>query len=52
MYTLDHPDDGVRPLQLSVGIPCHRAVGSKGELTAYRWGVGRKRTLLTREAKN
>lgn len=34
---------------LAVAIPCHRAVGSDGSLTGYRWGVGRKRALLERE---
>lgn len=32
-------------------IPCHRAVGSSGSLTGYRWGVERKRALLEREKK-
>lgn len=30
-------------------IPCHRAVGSSGDLTGYRWGVERKRALLAIE---
>lgn len=29
--------------------PCHRVVGSNGELTGYRWGVERKRELLKKE---
>ncbi len=33
----------------AVVIPCHRVVGSDGKLTGYRWGIGRKRTLLDRE---
>jgi AraC family transcriptional regulator of adaptative response/methylated-DNA-[protein]-cysteine methyltransferase len=33
----------------SIVIPCHRAVGSDGSLTGYRWGVDRKRKLLERE---
>jgi len=33
----------------SIVIPCHRAVGSDGTLTGYRWGVERKRKLLERE---
>jgi AraC family transcriptional regulator, regulatory protein of adaptative response / methylated-DNA-[protein]-cysteine methyltransferase len=34
---------------LAVAIPCHRVVGSNGELSGYRWGVERKRALLARE---
>jgi AraC family transcriptional regulator of adaptative response/methylated-DNA-[protein]-cysteine methyltransferase len=34
---------------VSVVIPCHRAVGSDGNLTGYRWGVERKEKLLGRE---
>ena len=30
-------------------IPCHRAVGSNGALTGYRWGVARKERLLAAE---
>ena len=30
-------------------VPCHRVVGSDGELTGYRWGVNRKEALLTQE---
>jgi AraC family transcriptional regulator of adaptative response/methylated-DNA-[protein]-cysteine methyltransferase len=35
---------------LAVAIPCHRVVRSSGDLSGYRWGVERKRTLLAREA--
>lgn len=35
--------------QLAVVIPCHRVVGSHGNLSGYRWGVERKRMLLERE---
>ena len=37
---------------LAVAIPCHRVVRQSGELSGYRWGVERKRTLLKREAQS
>lgn len=30
-------------------VPCHRIVGASGSLTGYRWGMERKRQLLTAE---
>ncbi|MGE0226494.1 MAG: bifunctional DNA-binding transcriptional regulator/O6-methylguanine-DNA methyltransferase Ada [Acetobacteraceae bacterium] len=36
---------------VSLAVPCHRVVGSDGDLTGYRWGVPRKRDLLARERK-
>lgn len=35
---------------VSLAVPCHRVVGSDGNLTGYRWGVPRKRALLALEA--
>lgn len=32
-----------------LAVPCHRVVGSDGELTGYRWGIPRKRALLAGE---
>jgi AraC family transcriptional regulator of adaptative response/methylated-DNA-[protein]-cysteine methyltransferase len=34
---------------VSLAVPCHRVIGSGGELTGYRWGVPRKQALLARE---
>ncbi len=35
---------------LAVIIPCHRVVKSDGSISGYRWGVERKRQLITIEA--
>jgi AraC family transcriptional regulator, regulatory protein of adaptative response / methylated-DNA-[protein]-cysteine methyltransferase len=32
-------------------IPCHRAVGARGSLNGYRWGVARKERLLADERR-
>ena len=37
--------------QVALVIPCHRVIGSDGKLTGYRWGVGRKKMLLDKEAE-
>lgn len=34
---------------VSLAVPCHRVIGSNGDLTGYRWGVPRKRALLAKE---
>lgn len=39
---------GANPL--AVVIPCHRVLRADGDLSGYRWGLERKRTLLEREA--
>jgi len=35
---------------IALAIPCHRVVGSNGDLAGYRWGLERKRELIKREA--
>jgi AraC family transcriptional regulator, regulatory protein of adaptative response / methylated-DNA-[protein]-cysteine methyltransferase len=34
---------------LAVAIPCHRVVRTDGSLSGYRWGIERKRSLLSKE---
>ena len=36
---------------VSLAVPCHRIVGSGGDLTGYRWGVPRKQALLDKERR-
>jgi AraC family transcriptional regulator, regulatory protein of adaptative response / methylated-DNA-[protein]-cysteine methyltransferase len=35
---------------IALAVPCHRVVGSNGDLTGYRWGIERKRQLIKKEA--
>lgn len=34
---------------VALAIPCHRVVGTRGQLTGYAWGLARKRSLLALE---
>ena len=37
---------------IAILIPCHRVVGSRGQLTGYAWGLDRKQQLLRLEGRN
>src|SRR5262249_32849628 len=41
--------DGSASNPIALAIPCHRVVGSNGDLTGYRWGIERKRELIEKE---
>ena len=34
---------------VSIVVPCHRVVREDGNLAGYRWGLGRKETLIAKE---
>ncbi len=36
---------------VAIVVPCHRVVGSDGELHGYRWGLDRKRRILDAERR-
>lgn len=38
--------------KIAVAIPCHRVVRRDGDISGYRWGIGRKRELRAREQES
>jgi len=34
---------------VAIVTPCHRVIGADGKLSGYRWGIERKKALLTKE---
>jgi AraC family transcriptional regulator of adaptative response/methylated-DNA-[protein]-cysteine methyltransferase len=38
--------------EVAVVIPCHRVIREDGDLGGYRWGIGRKATLLADEKRH
>ena len=41
----------IRKNAFAILIPCHRVIGSNGNLTGYVWGLDFKKELLAHEAK-
>lgn len=37
---------------LALLVPCHRIIGSNGQLTGYAWGIPKKEWLLQMESRN
>lgn len=37
--------------RLAIVVPCHRVLRGDGELSGYKWGVARKRLLLSQESE-
>ena len=44
--------DAIANNPIAILIPCHRVVKKDGSLSGYRWGAGRKCTLLARERQH
>ncbi len=36
--------------KLAIVVPCHRVIGSDGNLTGYAWGLSRKKWLIEKES--
>lgn len=38
--------------KIAVLIPCHRVIAKNGNLSGFKWGLSRKKTLLEIEKEN